>query len=101
MPFQDWEARVSVRRHKFHFQIFFIFVAISLAVPGAILWTPSAAAQGAMLSSPSAWSMGVISGSVYRDGSHPAGQVAVEVQSPTQQIYRTVLTDQEGHFEVR
>lgn len=46
-------------------------------------------------------SAGRISGRVFLDGSRrPASQVAVSLRSGTQQIFRSVLTDYDGRFEV-
>ena len=44
---------------------------------------------------------GSLSGTVFLDaGNRPASQVMVNLRSDSQQIFRSVLTDYEGHFEV-
>src|SRR5467141_5397119 len=64
----------------------------------AIVWAPLARAQA---SSPEQTD-GIISGTVLLKESHrPASQVAVKLKSHAAGIFRSVLTDLEGHFEVR
>jgi len=58
-------------------------------------WTPGATGQD----SPS--SAGSLSGTVFLDADNrPASQVVVNLRSDAQQIFRSVLTDYDGHFEV-
>ena len=64
----------------------------------AIVWTPVARAQV----SNSEQTSGIISGTVLlKAGNRPASQVAVKLKSHAAGIFRSVLTDLEGHFEVR
>jgi len=64
----------------------------------AIVWAPLARAQA---SSPEQTD-GIISGTVLlKAGNRPASQVAVKLKSHAAGIFRSVLTDLEGHFEVR
>jgi tetratricopeptide (TPR) repeat protein len=64
----------------------------------AIVWAPMARAQG----SSSELTDGTISGTVLLKASNPpASQVAVKLKSHAAGIFRSVLTDLEGHFEVR
>src|SRR5260370_3253574 len=63
----------------------------------AILRPPAAMAQDS-----SEQTDGIISGTVLMKESHrPASQVAVKLKSHAAGIFRSVLTDLEGHFEVR
>src|SRR5260370_29650193 len=64
----------------------------------ASVWAPMAKAQA-----PSFELMdGKISGTVLlKAGNRPASQVAVKLKSHAAGIFRSVLTDFEGHFEVR
>ncbi len=65
---------------------------------GAISWAPVAIAQ---VSNPEQKD-GTISGTVLlKAGNRPASQVAVKLKSHAAGIFRSVLTDLEGHFEVR
>jgi hypothetical protein len=58
-------------------------------------WTTGATGQN----SPS--NAGSLSGTVFLDaGNRPASQVVVNLRSDAQQIFRSVLTHYEGHFEV-
>jgi tetratricopeptide (TPR) repeat protein len=62
-----------------------------------IAWTPAAMAQAS-----SEQSEGTICGTVLLKASNrPASQVAVKLKSHAAGIFRSVLTDFEGHFEVR
>jgi tetratricopeptide (TPR) repeat protein len=63
-----------------------------------IVWAPMAKAQA----SDSEKTGGKISGTVLlKAGNRPASQVAVKLKSHAAGIFRSVLTDFEGHFEVR
>src|SRR5258707_14003055 len=66
----------------------------------ASVWAPMAKAQA---QAPSFELMdGKISGTVLlKAGNRPASQVAVRLKSHAAGIFRSVLTDLEGHFEVR
>ena len=64
----------------------------------AIVWAPMAKAQVPY----SEQTDGIISGTVLlKAGNRPASQVAVKLKSHAAGIFRSVLTDFEGHFEVR
>jgi len=64
----------------------------------AIMWAPAAMAQAAS----SGQTNGIISGTVLlKADNRPASQVAVRLKSHAAGIFRSVLTDFEGHFEVR
>src|SRR5437588_2736114 len=64
----------------------------------AFAWAPTAKAQA----STSERTEGIISGTVLlKTGNRPASQVAVKLKSHAVGIFRSVLTDFEGHFEVR
>src|SRR5467141_4397872 len=66
---------------------------------GLIVWAPTAMAQAQL---PTDEQMGgKISGTVLLKGNRPASQVAVKLKSHVAGIFRSVLTDLEGHFEVR
>jgi tetratricopeptide (TPR) repeat protein len=74
------------------------FLFILLLQMTAIVWAPVAKAQ-VPNSEPSD---GTISGTVLlRTSNRPASQVAVKLKSHVAGIFRSVLTDLEGHFEVR
>src|SRR5712692_158492 len=76
-------------------KILFVSFSLNLAL---IVWAPMAKAQapGAELTD------GKISGTVLlKAGNRPASQVAVKLKSHAAGIFRSVLTDLEGHFEVR
>jgi len=63
-----------------------------------MVWAPMAKAQVPN----SETSEGIISGTVLlRTSNRPASQVAVKLKSHVAGIFRSVLTDFEGHFEVR
>jgi tetratricopeptide (TPR) repeat protein len=64
----------------------------------AIMSVPMARAQA----SSSEQAGGIICGTVlFKGGNRPASQVAVKLRSHAAGIFRSVLTDLEGHFEVR
>ncbi len=74
------------------------FPPILLVTMTAFVWTPMGRAQAAT----SEQTDGVISGTVLlKGGNRPASQVAVKLKSHAAGIFRSVLTDFEGHFEVR
>ena len=64
----------------------------------ATVWTPMAQAQAPV----SEQTDGKISGTVLlKANNRPASQVAVKLKSHAAGIFRSILTDLEGHFEVR
>jgi tetratricopeptide (TPR) repeat protein len=72
-----------------------LFLTMSL-----IVWAPMAMAQAQLPTDEQAG--GKISGTVLlKKGNRPASQVAVKLKSHAAGIFRSVLTDLEGHFEVR
>src|SRR6266481_1822105 len=72
-----------------------LFLNISL-----MAWAPMAMAQAQLPTDEQAG--GKISGTVLlKKGNRPASQVAVKLKSHAVGIFRSVLTDLEGHFEVR
>ncbi len=74
------------------------FLAILILSISAIVWAPMAKAQVPY----SEQTDGIISGTVLlKAGNRPASQVAVKLKSHAAGIFRSVLTDFEGHFEVR
>ena len=74
------------------------FLSILFLNMMTIVWAPVAKAQ-APDSEPI---VGTISGTVLlRTSNRPASQVAVKLKSHVAGIFRSVLTDLEGHFEVR
>src|SRR6266404_2311541 len=76
-------------------RILFLSFSLNLAL---IAWAPIASAQ----SSHFARTDGKISGTVLlKGGNRPASQVAVRVKSHAAGIFRSILTDLEGHFEVK
>jgi tetratricopeptide (TPR) repeat protein len=63
-------------------------------------WAPTATAQTQLPTDEQ--TVGKISGTVLlKKGNRPASQVAVKLKSHAMGIFRSVLTDLEGHFEVR
>jgi Flp pilus assembly protein TadD len=76
-------------------KILFLSFSLSLAL---IVWAPLTQAQV-----PNAEpSDGTISGTVLlRTSNRPASQVAVKLKSHVTGVFRSVLTDLEGHFEIR
>src|SRR5437899_9808262 len=85
--FKKWCLRVAL--------VPTLFLNMSL-----IVWAPTAMAQAQL---PTDEQMGgKISGTVLlKKGNRPASQVAVKLKSHVAGIFRSVLTDMEGHFEVR
>src|SRR5713101_6039558 len=76
-------------------KILFLSFSLNLAL---IVWAPMAKAQapGAELTD------GKISGTVLlKANNRPASQVAVKLKSKAAGIFRSILTDLEGHFEVK
>jgi tetratricopeptide (TPR) repeat protein len=76
------------------------FVLLNLA---EMIWAPTAQAQTSSFQPSSAVEPGdgTISGTVLlKAGNRPASQVAVKLRSHTAGIFRSVLTDLEGHFTV-
>jgi tetratricopeptide (TPR) repeat protein len=74
-----------------------LFLSFSLILV-LITWAPLAGAQSSYLEKAD----GTISGTVLlKAGNRPASQVAVRLKSHAAGIFRSVLTDFEGHFEVR
>jgi len=81
--------RVGIRK------ILFLSFSLNLAL---IAWAPLTEAQ----TPDSEHKNGTISGTVLlRTSNRPASQVAVKLKSHVAGIFRSVLTDLEGHFEVR
>src|SRR5580704_9420305 len=63
-----------------------------------IIWTPCVSAQVSSFEN----TEGEISGTVLREADkRPAPQVSVSLKSRAAGIFRSVLTDLEGHFKVR
>jgi len=84
----------SVKRS--HFQIGFFPLLLFMATIGS--WSIDAHAQ----ETNSATAAGTVSGTVFLKATNrPASQVAVTLRSKPAGISRGVLTDTEGHFEVR
>jgi tetratricopeptide (TPR) repeat protein len=76
-------------------RVLFLSFSLNLAL---MAWAPLAGAQSANLDNTS----GKISGTVLLKANHrPASQVAVKLRSRAAGIFRSILTDLEGHFEVR
>jgi len=74
------------------------YLAILFLNMSALVWAPVSRAQA----SDSEPLVGTISGTVLLKASNrPASQVAVKLKSHVAGIFRSVLTDLEGHFEVR
>jgi tetratricopeptide (TPR) repeat protein len=85
------KSSVPVGIHRILFLSFFLNLAL-------IAWAPIVGAQSANLDSTS----GRISGTVLlKTNNRPASQVAVKLKSHAAGIFRSILTDLEGHFEVR
>jgi len=75
-----------------------ILVLSALLILTLIAWTPSAKAQVSNFEN----AEGEISGTVLMDvDKRPATQVEVSLKSRAAGIFRTVLTDLDGHFKVR
>jgi tetratricopeptide (TPR) repeat protein len=78
-------------------KILFLSFSLNLAL---MVWAPMAKAQAQ--ASSTELTDGKISGTVFlRVGNRPASQVAVKLRSHAAGIFRSVLTDLEGRFEVR
>ena len=78
-------------------KILFLSFSLNLAL---MVWAPMAKAQAR--ASSSELTDGKISGTVLlKTGNRPASQVAVKLRSHAAGIFRSVLTDLEGRFEVR
>jgi len=76
----------------------FLSVLLLISNLTAIVWVPTARAQAPEPEHRD----GMISGTVLlRTSNRPASQVAVKLVSHVAGIFRSVLTDLEGHFEVR
>src|SRR5216683_1828407 len=76
-------------------RIIFLNLLLSFAV---IAWTPMASAQVSNFASVG----GEISGTVLLEANkRPASQVAVSLKSHVAGIFRSVLTDLEGHFRLQ
>src|SRR5437879_13422150 len=74
------------------------FLANLLVTTATVAWAPTAKAQAPT----SERTEGIISGTVLlKAGNRPASQVAVKLKSHAVGIFRSILTDYEGHFEVR
>ena len=94
MLYELRKAEKSSLRVGIH-RILFLSFSLNLAL---IAWAPIASAQ----SSHFARTDGKISGTVLlKGGNRPASQVAVRVKSHAAGIFRSILTDLEGHFEVK
>ena len=79
---------------------FFLKILLNLVVIPVALMIGTASAQGQVSNSET--SEGIISGTVLlRTSNRPARQVAVKLKSHVAGIFRSVLTDVEGHFEFR
>ncbi len=75
-----------------------ILLSESILILALMTWTPSARAQVSNLER----QVGEISGTVLSEtDNQPATQVAVSLRSHATGIFRSVLTDFAGHFEVR
>ncbi len=74
------------------------FFPILTVTMTAFVWAPMGRAQ----TSTSELTDGIISGTVLlKAGNRPASQVAVKLKSHAAGVFRSVLTDFEGHFEVQ
>jgi len=94
MLYELRKAEKSSLRVGIH-RILFLSFSLNLAL---IAWAPIASAQ----SSHFARTDGKISGTVLlKGGNRPASQVAVRLKSHAAGIFRSILTDLEGHFEVK
>jgi tetratricopeptide (TPR) repeat protein len=94
MPYEFASAEKSNPRVGIH-KILFLSFSLSLAM---MVYAPVMQAQ----KPDSEPRDGTISGTVLlRAGNRPASQVAVKLKSHAAGIFRSVLTDLEGHFEVR
>ncbi len=94
MLYELRKAEKSSLRVGIH-RILFLSFSLNLAL---IAWAPIASAQSSHL----ARTDGKISGTVLlKGGNRPASQVAVRLKSHAAGIFRSILTDLEGHFEVK
>src|ERR1700694_2764432 len=94
MLYELRKAEKSSPRVGLHKTLFLSF-SLNLAL---IAWAPIAGAQSAHFVRMD----GKISGTVLLKANHrPASQVAVKLKSHAAGIFRSILTDLEGHFEVR
>src|SRR4030081_267721 len=76
-------------------KILFLSLSLNLVL---MAWAPIAGAQSAHFDRTD----GKISGTVLlKANNRPASQVAVKLKSHAAGIFRSILTDLEGHFEVR
>jgi tetratricopeptide (TPR) repeat protein len=74
------------------------FLSLLFLIP--VAWAPMARAQEQEAGSEQ--TAGMISGTVLlKANNRPAGQVAVKLKSHAAGIFRSILTDFEGHFEVK
>jgi tetratricopeptide (TPR) repeat protein len=77
-----------------------VILPITVFNLGAIVWTPLAWSQAQ--ASSSELLEGQISGTVLlKTNNRPASQVAVKLKSHAAGIFRSILTDLEGHFEIK
>jgi len=94
MPYELRKAEKSSLQVGIH-KILFLSFSLNLAL---IAWPPIVNAQGSQFDRTD----GKISGTVLlKENNRPAGQVAVKLKSHAAGIFRSVLTDFEGHFEVQ
>ena len=94
MLYELRKAEKSSPRVGIHKTLFLSF-SLNLAL---IAWAPIASAQSAHFVRMD----GKISGTVLlKAGNRPASQVAVKLKSHAAGIFRSILTDLEGHFEVK
>src|SRR4030081_2235471 len=94
MLYELRKAQKSIPRNGSH-NILFLSFSLNLAL---IAWEPIVGAQ----SSQFVTTDGKISGTVLlKANNRPASQVAVRLKSHAAGIFRSILTDFEGHFEVR
>src|SRR5467141_1354016 len=94
MLYELRKAEKSSLRVGIH-RILLLSFSLNLAL---IAWAPIASAQSSHL----ARTDGKISGAVLlKGGNRPASQVAVRLKSHAAGIFRSILTDLEGHFEVK
>src|SRR6202158_531375 len=94
MLYELRKAEKSSPRVGIHKTLFLSF-SLNLAL---IVWAPIASAQSAHFVRMD----GKISGTVLlKAGNRPASQVAVKLKSHAAGIFRSILTDLEGHFEVK
>ncbi len=94
MLYELRKAETSNPRGGIH-KILFLSFSLNLAL---IAWTPIVGAQSSQFDKTD----GKISGTVLlKANNRPASQVAVKLKSHAAGIFRSVLTDFEGHFEVQ